>query len=393
MSALGYPFALAIILILGIGSLAVAARLRWWYRHFRSAGNLQQQTPQRWLQLEISRLLLLGIVIIMVGMAVGATVWQRANNRSAFQAMQSRLRNSFDKNAVWQAPDWALLPGDPQRKLVAYGRDLVAHTTDYFGDKGLVRPHSINGLNCQNCHLEAGSKPFGNNYSGVAANYPKMRARSGKMESVSYRINDCIQRSLNGSPLDTNSREMQAMIAYITWLGANVPAKVSPKGVGLVDVPFLDRPADPALGAVVYTRSCASCHGPDGQGLPLPDSPRFYPPLWGDRSYAESAGLFRMSRLAGYVKANMPFGVNYLSPQLSDPEAWDVAAFINSQPRPGHRFLAEDWPDVSKKNFDHPFGPYADPFPEQQHKYGPFQPILDFYKAKAAAVAQQSVKK
>jgi thiosulfate dehydrogenase len=42
--------------------------------------------------------------------------------------------------------------------------------------------------------------------------------------------------------------------------------------------------------------------------------------------------------------------------------------------------LKTDWPDVSKKPFDHPFGPFSDPFSEAQHKFGPFGPIVDFYK-------------
>jgi thiosulfate dehydrogenase len=71
---------------------------------------------------------------------------------------------------------------------------------------------------------------------------------------------------------------------------------------------------------------------------------------------------------------NMPQGVSYVSPQLTDEEAWDVAAFINTQSRPDMN-IQKDWPDISKKPFDHPFGPYADAFSEQQHKLGPFGPI------------------
>ena len=59
---------------------------------------------------------------------------------------------------------------------------------------------------------------------------------------------------------------------------------------------------------------------------------------------------------------------------LSDIEAWDVAAFVNSQPRP-KKDLSKDWPKISTKSFDHPFGPYADTFSEKQHKYGPFAAI------------------
>jgi len=38
--------------------------------------------------------------------------------------------------------------------------------------------------------------------------------------------------------------------------------------------------------------------------------------------------------------------------------------------------LQSDWPDVSQKPFDHPFGPYADGFSQAQHKLGPFKPLM-----------------
>ncbi len=287
----------------------------------------------------------------------------------------------FDPKKMWQAPDPYLAETERDADLIAYGRDLIAHTQDYFGSQGLVRPASINGMNCQNCHLDAGSKPYGNNYFAVASTYPQMRARSGSLETIPKRINDCVQRSLNGQPLDTTSREMKAMVAYMRWLGTGIPKGIRPAGTGLVDVSMLNRAADPQRGQFVYEQKCASCHGLDGAGLPIPESPRDYPPLWGYNSYNEGAGLFRMSRLAGYVKANMPFGATYDNPQLSDEEAWDVAAFVNSQPRPPHPFLDTDWPKIEKKPFDHPFGPFADTFPAIQHKYGPFEPIIAYYKS------------
>ncbi|MFZ4634391.1 MAG: c-type cytochrome [Saprospiraceae bacterium] len=313
----------------------------------------------------------------------GASSWfiDTFNAQKALEKTRESLLPQYDKAKVWEAPDPLLAKTDRDAQLIAYGRDLVAHTQDYFGEQGLVRPGSINGMNCQNCHLEAGSKPFGNNYFAVQSTYPQMRARSGSLETIPKRVNDCFQRSLNGQPLDTTSREMLAILAYIRWLGTGIPKGEKPKGAGLVEPAFLKRPADPARGRLVYEAKCASCHGADGQGLPMPDSPRSYPPLWGDNSYNEGAGLFRLSRFAGYVKANMPFGANYLNPQLTDEESWDVAAFVNTQPRPGHPFLNTDWPKIAKKPFDHPFGPFADTFPEAQHKFGPFEPIIAFYAA------------
>ena len=63
------------------------------------------------------------------------------------------------------------------------------------------------------------------------------------------------------------------------------------------------------------------------------------------------------------------------NPKLTTEEAWDVAAYVNSQPRP-KKDLSKDWPDISKKPFDHPYGPYTDGFDDAQHKYGPYAPII-----------------
>jgi thiosulfate dehydrogenase len=99
-----------------------------------------------------------------------------------------------------------------------------------------------------------------------------------------------------------------------------------------------------------------------------------YPPLWGENSFNTGAGLYRLSRLAGYVRDNMPFDASATVRRLTDEEAWDVAAFITSQQRPEKSF-PKDWPDISGKPLDYPFGPYADSFPQQQHRFGPFGPI------------------
>jgi thiosulfate dehydrogenase len=239
-----------------------------------------------------------------------------------------------------------------------------------------------NGMNCQNCHLDAGTKPFGNNYSAVAATYPKFRARSGTEESIEKRVNDCFERSLNGRALKNDSHEMKAIVAYIMWVGKDVEKGKSPMGVGLVELSYLDRPASAEHGKLVYDQKCTVCHGKNGEGITLSDGGGYqYPPLWGEQSYNIGAGLYRLSRFAGYVKANMPFGATYEAPQLTDEEAWDVAAYVNSLPRP-EKDLSNDWPDISKKPIDHPFGPFTDGFDELQHKLGPFKPIEEKRKAK-----------
>ena len=72
----------------------------------------------------------------------------------------------------------------------------------------------------------------------------------------------------------------------------------------------------------------------------------------------------------------MPYKESTTTPyQLTDEEAWDVAAYINSQPRAAKNYV-NDWPDPSKKPVDYPFGPFVDGFSEQEHKFGPYGPIV-----------------
>jgi len=279
------------------------------------------------------------------------------------------------KPVLWRAPDTSTLGNSEQEQLIKYGRNLIANTAFYLGPHGSVAKIT-NGMNCQNCHLDAGTKPFGNNYGGVASTYPKFRDRSNSMEGIYKRVNDCIERSLNGKALDTTSREMQAIKAYLLWLGKDVPKGVKPFGSGIKEVAYLERAADPAKGKEVYIAKCKVCHGDNGAGKPYSTNITYqYPPLWGPHSYNIGAGLYRLSRFAGYAKYNMPFGTNYDNPQLNDEEAWDVAAFVESQQRPGKN-TSKDYPVIAKKPTDYPFGPYEDSFTEQQHKYGPFGPIV-----------------
>ena len=269
---------------------------------------------------------------------------QTSEKQAVLEKTKFQALTKFDTAKVWDAPDPLSIKQENEAKLILYGRDLIAHTADYLGPEGIVKPIS-NGMNCQNCHLDGGSKAFGNNYSAVAATYPKFRARSGTAETIAKRVNDCFQRSLNGEPLDSMGHEMQAIKAYIHWLGQAVPKGKTPKGSGLMKLAYLNRAANPDSGRIVFAAKCVSCHGQNGEGLPMPEgNGRRYPPLWGEKSYNEAAGLYRVASFAGYVKANMPFGATYQNPQLTDSEAWDLAAFVNSQPHPKHPFLKTDFP-------------------------------------------------
>ncbi|MDB5000576.1 MAG: cytochrome [Mucilaginibacter sp.] len=277
---------------------------------------------------------------------------------------------------AWKAPEESTIPAGKAGDMIRYGKELLVHTAKYFGPQGSVA-HLTNGMNCQNCHLAGGTKLFGNDYAGFISSYPKMSSRSGKVESASERIAECFDRSLAGKVPDTSKKEIQSILAYMKWIGKDVKRGQKLFGNATEKLAFMDHAADPVKGKEVFIMKCQSCHGNNGEGMLAPDKKTYTnPPLWGKHSYNDGAGMYRLTNLAGFVKNNMPFGATYQSPQLTDEEAWNVAAFVNSRPRP-HKDQHNDWKDLNKKPIDFPFGPYADAFGEKQHKYGPFKPIKD----------------
>ncbi|MFM9907992.1 MAG: c-type cytochrome [Chitinophagaceae bacterium] len=317
------------------------------------------------------------LIIIVLTLLVGITLLVSHLGSTNHSAKNSEL-------IYWSPPDTSAIPLNSEGELIRYGRELVTATSIYLGPKGKIEAIS-NGMNCQNCHLNAGTKFWGNNYGAVAATYPKYRDRSGSLETIAKRVNDCIERSLNGKALDSNSREMKAFQAYLRWVGSNVPLKIKPIGSNIIDLVYDERGADSTKGRELYKLKCQSCHAIGGKGLLNKTGNAYiYPPLWGDNSYNTAAGLYRILKLAGFIKDNMPVGSSHDAPRLTDEEALDVAAFINSQPRPLKNFTA-DWPDISRKPIDYPFGPYTDSFSEFQHKFGPFGSIKQAHRITSGA--------
>ncbi len=312
------------------------------------------------------------ILSVLVLIAFALSIFVISNPASVEKPFVKKEVVIHPTDTLWKAPDTLSIPKTEQGKLIRYGRELIAHTAAYLGPNGSVKKIS-NGMNCQNCHLEAGTKPFGNNYGSVASTYPKFRARSGSIESIEKRVNDCLERSLNGKSIDSLSREIRAMVAYIKWLGKDVAKGKKAKGAGLFKLAFLSRAADSTKGQLLYEQKCVTCHGKNGEGLKKANGVEYlYPPLWGDHSFNVGAGLYRISNFANYIYANMPLGATFYEPQLTQDEAWDIAAYVVSLERPIKKFPS-DWPKIASKPIDHPFGPFADTLTERQHKFGPFR--------------------
>lgn len=289
-------------------------------------------------------------------------------------------------SSPWPQPDAARLANGPWKDAVLYGRRLIVETPALLGPEAPNKAlrYAGNNLSCQSCHLQAGTQQFGLPLIGAFSVYPAYMGRENEVRTLEDRINGCFERSMNGRALPVASREMKAMVAYLAFIGEGIPVGSSPKGRGTPPLPPLSRAADPKRGAAVYEKTCAACHQANGlgqrAGVKGDGKGYTYPPLWGPDSFNDGAGMHRLMAAAAFIHANMPFGTTYTSPALSNEDAWDVAAYINSQPRPKRAHLERDYPDRSRKPMDAPFPPFADKFPLEQHRLGPYQPMLNAKK-------------
>jgi thiosulfate dehydrogenase len=291
------------------------------------------------------------------------------------------LDTSAKSQPIWTVPEVSALPDDDRGRLIRRGRDLITATYAHIGPQvaDIAARYAGNNLACSNCHLQAGTKKFGIPIFGLYEEFPQYSARAGAQITIEERVNSCMERSMNGRALPSDAAPMLAIVAYIKFLSTGVPAGQQVSGLGVGRMPELDRAADPERGRTIYIRACAVCHNTDGSGIlrsvPVPDLGYMVPPLWGSDSFNDGAGMARLITAANFVHFNMPHGADYLHPQLSPEDAWDVAGFFISQPRPHKVGLERDYPDLLQKPVDAPYGPYADGFSAEQHKYGPFAPI------------------
>jgi thiosulfate dehydrogenase len=302
-------------------------------------------------------------------------------------AISAHAQTTDDK---WPNPDPRTLSPGAFRDAVFYGQRLFNETYSVIGPEVAQAPmrYSGNNLSCESCHLQGGRQRFAIPMIGVYGLFPQYIARENEVRTLEERIEGCMERSMNGRDLPVDGREMKALMVYIQFLSTGTQVGQAPVGRGSPPLPLLPRAADPQRGRAVYAANCAACHQPDGQGKRngVPGDARgyAYPPLWGPDTFNDGAGMHRLIASASFIHANMPFGTHYDAPTLSVDDAWDVAAYINGQPRPHREHLDADYPDRSRKPVDAPFPPFTDNFPLQQHVLGPFKPVTDSGAAAAS---------
>lgn len=237
--------------------------------------------------------------------------------------------------AAWRPPAVADIPNDSLGASIRRGLALVIHTTDS------LPAYAPGNITCGSCHLQAGRNPDAMPLTGSHARYPRYLARTGAVIGLADRVNYCITRSLAGSKLPADSREMQDILAYLAWLSRGIPVgegdKV-PGGAGLAAMPA-GMQGDRDRGAQVYVAKCAACHQLGGEGTPAMNPS--IPALWGPKAYSVGASMTRQSMAASFIWYNMPMG---LGKTLTHQEAFDVAAYISSKPRPDSPGKENDWP-------------------------------------------------
>ncbi|HEY1934612.1 MAG TPA: c-type cytochrome [Acetobacteraceae bacterium] len=294
--------------------------------------------------------------------------------------------------AEWSIPDVDSLPMDAYGKTVRAGRDLIVHTAETIGPDAAAPAmrYSGNGLECQSCHLNAGTTKFALPLAGVWGVFPVFIGRENEVRTLEERIDGCMERSMNGHALPIGGPQMKAMLAYIKFISTGVPTGQSIAGRSTPPLPLPLVASDPRHGAQVFAATCAVCHQADGHGQRWPAADaaaqghRYqFPPLWGPDSFNDGAGMARPIAAANFIHANMPFGTNYTHPVLSVQDAFDVAVFIDSQPRPHYAGTEKDFPDHALKPVDATYPPFIGPFPPSQHLTGPWPPIQQWMKANA----------
>jgi thiosulfate dehydrogenase len=228
------------------------------------------------------------------------------------------------------------VPTDAELRDSAYrisalrGRAILLATRDSL-------PRNVgNSLRCASCHLDNGLRPNAMPWVGSYARFPQYRARSGKVDLIENRVNDCFERSMNGKALAPTSRDMVDIVAYLAFLSNGIPVGAQMEGQGLARLKPLN--GDAKRGVAIFASRCARCHGPNGQGA-------LAPPLWGPRSYNVGAGMANIITAASFIHAVMPID---RAQQLTEQQAFDVATYINTRPRPDFAKKIHDWPKGGK---------------------------------------------
>jgi thiosulfate dehydrogenase len=242
--------------------------------------------------------------------------------------MFAACAGGHDAAIDYTAPPDSMIPRDAAGASIRRGLALVQHTSDS------LPAYSASSLRCASCHLDAGRRRGAATLIGVTARFPKFMDRTGATIPIEDRVNYCFTRSLAGTALPVDSRAMHDIVAYLAFLSRGLPAGRHVTGEGMPRMPPMV--GDTTRGATLFASTCATCHGVHGEG-----TRPAVPALWGPSSYSIGASMAREERAATFIRHWMPLSH---PGSLSNQQAYDVAAYINSKPRPDSPNKSGDWP-------------------------------------------------
>jgi len=280
--------------------------------------------------------------------AMGAKAVQHGDKpeASGAKARQAMLdaRNARKKDGTAAAPlqpvgrdGYFVPPSDDEIPKGPVG-DAIKRGRDIFIDTGKYASNYVgNSMACAQCHLDAGRRENSAPMWAAYVQYPKFRAKNNKINTLEERIAGCFTYSMNaqasvaGKAPPAGDDIYKELMTYMYWLADGAPTGENMHGGGYIKLAVPKDGYDLKRGAGVYAQNCALCHGANGEGRKEADGAVRFPPLWGPESYNWGAGMARIDTAAGFIKANMPLSKPY---SLSDQDAWDVAAYIDSHERP-----------------------------------------------------------
>ncbi|WP_315850112.1 c-type cytochrome [Rhodopirellula baltica] len=264
------------------------------------------------------------LLAITGGMVAGTLGWMVGVNQDTASRTATSRPVPVRLVATNQSSSNQPYPPGELGEIVKLGESLVKTTNTH----PLSSPFVGNSLKCTSCHLDAGRHKEAGSFIGVAAAYPAYSPREKSVITLEDRILNCFIRSQNGTRPPNGSKVPVAIAAYITWLSEGTPLKMNPaKPLGPNHMSLLDEPPTPPSverGESLYMDRCSSCHSDDGLGSD--DGP----PVWGDQSFNDGAGLAAVQKMASWLQVAMPLD----DADLTDQEACDIAAYVNSHDRP-----------------------------------------------------------
>ena len=291
--------------------------------------------------------------IMAVALLAACTQQPAADNTSAAPAVAATSHPVVADKPIehtFVPPSEASIPAGPLGDVIRQGRaiftDTPANAAAYVG----------NGLSCSNCHLDAGRKANSAPLWGAWGMYPQYRKKNGHVNTFGERLQGCFKFSMNGKAPALDSAEMVALQTYAWWMSEGAPTGVKLEGAGYPKHDFKPPlPPDYARGETVFKKSCALCHGDDGQGQQVAGR-NVFPPLWGPQSFNWGAGMHQLDNAAAFIKANMPFS---RGDTLSDQDAWDVAMYMDAHERPQDPRFKVNASETRKKYHDTPMSLYG----------------------------------